>query len=268
MSNLVKRLFYYGPGTVVMNELGADLSQFRWSELELNAPETWSISQLKDWLGACLGLNPETQTVGVHALWTKSRSPVFFYLRPIDRTSQMVRWLQGCENRGCTPMALLLPIVKEVIPPEGEGGHDPGQSSQEMHFSEHHYNQEDVGGGGYESGQNSQAEAADNDGDEIDADLEFEQMVEEEDEDGDSAYGDNSDESDDEHVVPNPASWSHDFSASMTVNDGHDSAWEYHENQVAVGALYPDKQHLQDAIIKWAMSTCKTFRTKVSSKKI
>ena len=154
-----------------------------------------------------------------------------------------------------------------MIPPEGEGGHDPGQSSQEMHFSEHHYNQEDVGGGGYESGQNSQAEAADNDGDEIDADLEFEQMVEEEDEDGDSAYGDNSDESDDEHVVPNPASWSHDFSASMTVNDGHDSAWEYHENQVAVGALYPDKQHLQDAIIKWAMSTCKTFRTKVSSKK-
>ena len=82
MSNLVKCLFYCGPSTVVMNELEADLSQFRWSEFELNALETWSISQLKDWLAACLGLNPETHTVGVHALWTKSRSPVFFYLRP------------------------------------------------------------------------------------------------------------------------------------------------------------------------------------------
>ena len=114
--------------------------------------------------------------------------------------------------------------MKEVISPEGEGGHDPSQSSQEIHFSGHDYNQEDVGGGGYESGQDSQAEAADDDGDEIDADEEFEQMLEEEDEDGDSAYGDDSDESDDKHVVPNPVSWSHDFSASMTVNDGHDSA--------------------------------------------
>ena len=78
MSNLVKCLFYYGPGTVVVNELGADLGQFRWSELELSDPQTRSISQLKDWLAACLGLNPETDTVGVHALWTKTRSPVFF----------------------------------------------------------------------------------------------------------------------------------------------------------------------------------------------
>ena len=129
MSNLVKCLFFYGPGEVVVNEHGADLGEFRWSELELSDPETWSISQLKDWLAACLGLNPQTDTVGVHALWTKTRSPVFFYLRPIERTSQMVRSLQGCASRGCTPHALLIPIAKEVIVPEGEGGHDPGQSS-------------------------------------------------------------------------------------------------------------------------------------------
>ena len=77
MTNLVKCIFYYGPGTVEITELGADLGQFRWHELELNSPQTWSISQLKDWLAGCLGLNPETDTVGVHALWTKSRSPVF-----------------------------------------------------------------------------------------------------------------------------------------------------------------------------------------------
>ena len=77
MSDVVKCTFYYGDGTVLTNELGADLSQFQQSELELNSPQTWSISQVKDWLAGCLGLNLETDTVGVHALWTKSRSPVF-----------------------------------------------------------------------------------------------------------------------------------------------------------------------------------------------
>ena len=159
----------------------------------------------------------------------------------------MVRWLQGCESRGCTPIALLIPVAKEVIPPEGEGGHDPGQSSQEMHLSGHDYNQEDVGGGGYESGQNSEAEVADYEGVEADADEEFQQMMEEEDEDGDSAYGDDSDESDDEHVVPNPASWSHDFSSSMTVNDGHDSAWEYHQNQVCLLYTSPSPRDVEES---------------------
>ena len=80
-------------------------------------------------------------------------------------------------------------------------------------------------------------------------------QMEEEDTDGKSADADDSDESDDELEVPNPASWNQDYTSAMTVNDGHDSAWQYHENNVAVGALYPDKQHLQDAVIKWAMST-------------
>ena len=134
----------------------------------------------------------------------------------------------------------------------GGGDYDPGQNSQTEQMEE-----EDVGGGSYESGQNSQTEhmeEGDEDAAEAAADDVFQEMMEEEDEDGGSAYGHDSDESDDEHVVPNPASWSHDFSSSMTVNDGHDSAWEYHQNQVSAGALYTDKQHLQDAIIKWAMS--------------
>ena len=273
MSDVVKCTFYYGHGTVLINELGADLSQFQYSELELNSPQTWSISQVKDWLAGCLGLNPEIDTVGVHVLWSKSRSraDIFFYLRPIDRTSQWVRWLQACETRGTNPVALLLPVANEVNSYVGEGGHEPGQSSQEMHTEEHDYSQSgDVGGGGYESGENSQTNPEDDHTGEVDADEQFGHMqnqMEEEDTDGDSADADDSDESDDELEVPNPASWNHDYTSAMTVNDGHDSAWQYHENNIAVGALYPDKQHLQDAIIKWAMSTARVFRTKVSSKK-
>jgi hypothetical protein len=47
----------------------------------------------------------------------------------------------------------------------------------------------------------------------------------------------------------------------------YDSAWEYHPNSILVGALYPDKQRLQDVIISWAMSTQRVLKTIVLSKK-
>ncbi|XP_051211647.1 uncharacterized protein [Lolium perenne] len=53
----------------------------------------------------------------------------------------------------------------------------------------------------------------------------------------------------------------------MTINDGLDSNWEYHQNNVAVGAMFPSKRHMQDAIVKWAMSTQRLLRTTVSSGK-
>ena len=78
MSDVVKFVFYYGPRIVQTNEIGADLSEFQYIEVPLTAPQTWSISQLTDWLTVCLGLNTETYTVGVHALWTRSSSNVYF----------------------------------------------------------------------------------------------------------------------------------------------------------------------------------------------
>ena len=56
MSDVVKFIFYYGPGTVQTNEMGADLSDFQYVEVPLTAPKTWSVSQLTDWLTGCLGL--------------------------------------------------------------------------------------------------------------------------------------------------------------------------------------------------------------------
>jgi hypothetical protein len=85
--------------------------------------------------------------MGVHALWTKSTSNICWYLRPVDETSKWVGWLKGCAKRGVCPVALVLPVVKEVAPPEGGydgnggGGYESGQSRQTH-----------CGGGGYESG--------------------------------------------------------------------------------------------------------------------
>jgi len=273
MSDVVKFVFYYGSGTVQTTETGADLSEFDYIEVPLTAPQTWSVSQLKEWVTASLGLNTETHTVGVHALWTQSSSIIYFYLRPIERDSQWLRWLQGCERRGCNPVALVLPVVKEVTAHEGEGGYDLGQSSEGM--------QSNAGDDGYEPGQSSQAEGGNADGyysaevysgeadaDEVDGHMQ--NIMEEEDTDIDRGHADDSDESDEEEnaeEVPNPASWNHDFSSAMTVNDGHDSAWQYHQNNIATGALYPNKEALKDAIINWAMSTQRVFKADVSSQK-
>ena len=48
MSDVVKFRFYYGPGTIQTTEMGADLSEFTHIEVAISAPQTWSVSQLKE----------------------------------------------------------------------------------------------------------------------------------------------------------------------------------------------------------------------------
>src|SRR5664279_1852294 len=97
-------------------------------------------------------------------------------------------------------------------------------------------------------------------------------LMAEEDIDG-SADDLSSDDSDEEEVevdsegVPIPGLWNQDLSNAMTVQDGHESQWAYHQNNIAIGAMYPTKKHLKEAIIAWAMSTQRVFRTVVSSPK-
>ena len=153
MSDVVKFIFYYSTGTVQTTEMGADLSEFTHIEVALNAPQTWSVSQLKEWIAASLGLDTVTHTVGIHALWTRSSSTIYFYLRPIERDSEWVKWLKGCERRGCNPVALVTPVVNEVTTHEGEGGYDPGLSSGGRQLS-----MSNAGHAGYEPGQSSQVE--------------------------------------------------------------------------------------------------------------
>ena len=84
MSDVVNFRFYYGPGTVQTTEMGAHLSEFTHIEVPTSAPQTWSASQSKEWIAASLGLDTETHTVGIHALWKRSSTIIYFYLRPIE----------------------------------------------------------------------------------------------------------------------------------------------------------------------------------------
>ena len=44
--------------------------------------------------------------------------------------------LQACESRGTNPVALVLPVLLEVSPLKGEGGYNPGQSSEPTYVME------------------------------------------------------------------------------------------------------------------------------------
>nr|XP_051211810.1 uncharacterized protein LOC127329321 [Lolium perenne] len=157
------------------DEMGVNLSEFKSVEMNMTAPRTWTIEQVKDWLTECFGLNPEVHTGDGYS---------------------------------------------------GEDGEVDGDEEN-----------------GYSQNQ-----------------------MEEEDTEGESD-ADDSDESDDGEEVPIPGRWNHNFSSAMTINDGLDSNWEYHQNNVAVGAMFPSKRHMQDAIMKWEMASQRQLRTTVSSEK-
>jgi hypothetical protein len=49
-----------------------------------------------------------------------------------------VHWLEGSKNKGTCPIALLVPVAKELSSLGGGGGYDPGRGNEQ------------TGGGGYE----------------------------------------------------------------------------------------------------------------------
>ena len=119
-------------------------------------------------------------------------------------------------------------------------GHDTGQSIQSKILA----------GSGVADG--------DEEGDEM------QRVMEEEDEDG-FAEDLDSENSEDEVEVPIPSAWDQDISTGLTVNDGHETPWQYNLNQVQIGAMFDTKKKLKYAVIKWAMSTQRVFRTHISS---
>jgi hypothetical protein len=151
-------------------------------------------------------------------------------LKEIERTSQWVGWLKGCERRQTSPIALV--IAKPItIGGEAESSH----SNQTIGFGSWQSMQaadkpavamsyaDDIG---YETWQSSHAlvAAADDAGGEIfsdDEDEVLQQQMEAEDVDGDAddINSSDSDEEDDQDEALIPKEWNHDFSNLMRVND-------------------------------------------------
>ena len=57
----------------------------------------------------------ETTTVSIQAVWTQSVSNICWVLKPIERNSQWLKWLEACERRRTHLVTLVLPAVKDGI---------------------------------------------------------------------------------------------------------------------------------------------------------
>ncbi|KAM3335688.1 hypothetical protein ACQJBY_029904 [Aegilops geniculata] len=281
MSVSVNLTVYYGPGNVRYNELGVDLSEFKNGVMTLSDPDRVDIRQLKHWLTTSFGLDSEVCSVSIHALWTKSCKNVKWELMPIDRSQHWLTLLSRCRDRRIHPYVLVQPVAKEENTVQLYVGYEPGQGSRvanEIHLSgsqppdvdpsqtekESDYMLDNVCG--HDTGQNIQSTIlagsgvadGDEEGDEM------QRVMEEEDEDG-YAEDLDSENSEDEVEVPIPSAWNQDISTGLTVNDGHETPWQYNLNQVQIGAMFDTKKKLKYAVIKWAMSTQRVFRTDRSS---
>jgi len=68
MSEVVKFVFYYGPGTVRSNEQGIDLSEYLHVEWPFPSPERLSLIQFQQWLLGSFSLNPQIWDVSIQSL--------------------------------------------------------------------------------------------------------------------------------------------------------------------------------------------------------
>jgi hypothetical protein len=149
-------------------------------------------------------------------LWSNSNSNIYCQLKEIERTSQWVGWLKGCERRETSPIAL---VVAKLITVGGEA--ESSHSSQAIGFGSWQSvpqpadepvvamsYADDIG---YETGQSSHAlgAAGDDAGGEIfsdDEDEVLQQQMEAEDVNGDAddINSSDSDEEDDQEEAPIP----------------------------------------------------------------
>jgi hypothetical protein len=129
MSGVVTFVIHYGYGAVHTSHVGADLSEFHYEKLQLTDPQSIRIGHFKKMIVMFLGLDPEVYTISLQALWSNYSTNIYCKLKEIERTSQWVGWLKGCERRETSPIAL---VVAKPIPVGGEV--ESSQSSQAIGF--------------------------------------------------------------------------------------------------------------------------------------
>jgi len=283
---VVNVVVHYGAGTVRTSESGVDLSEFGNVEIQLTEPEKVKISGVQWYFTVNFGYDPNYWTVRIQSVWTKSRSNIRWELLPLDRTNQWVSWLASCKRRGTKPEVLVSFVLKQNNFEIGGGAVQTGETSEatSSHCAQMpgHYEPSPSAGHAqipvgyvpslseiplhYEPALSAgPAQIGEADADEHEGTVQAEILVEDEDGVAEDIDSDDSDENNDEDV-PIPSYWNQDNSAITAVPDVHESSWEYHMNNIQIGAQYSTKQQLREAVIQWALSTQRVFRTDVSNR--
>jgi hypothetical protein len=153
-------------------------------------------------------------------------------------------------------------------------GNEEGQSSQlaqteEVVVSEPDAELGDDGGEDDSARPRQQAREPTGEADEAEENEQMQQLIEHEDleQDHHEQHGNSDEESgddDESNSGPIPSGWNQALLGGMCINDGHDSRWEYRQNEIRIGTMYRDKVELKNAVNLWGMSTQRTFKTRVS----
>ena len=258
---------YFGPGVVRSNHNGVDLSEFSHVDLPISDPERLNFKEANHWLTRTFSLDPALFAVTIQAVFTKSCTDIKWDLLPIESTGDWRSWLRVCNARKSPPVALVQAIMKGGG--SAGGGYEAEQNNQQPQVETPQV--DEVVDSGWQAGQSSEPVERVPTG-QADEEEEFESMqevMEQEDEDGmaEDVDEDSGDE-DNIHASPIPSAWNQELLGGMSVNDDHDSGWEYNKNQIQIGSMYATKKELKHAVTQWAMSTQRIFRTDISSQTI
>ena len=75
------------------------------------------------------------------------------------------------------------------------------------------------------------------------------------------------DSSDEEGNAAVPAEWRDQEFSKLVVSEADQTPWQYHENKVSQGAMYPTKEAVIDAVKFWSLSLRRQFKVVKSSKR-
>ncbi|WVZ51184.1 hypothetical protein U9M48_002349 [Paspalum notatum var. saurae] len=219
-----------------------------------------------NWFMKCFKLDADECELHISAVTTRTSSPVYWELVPIDNTTFWKRFVDVSLRRGL-PLVLFVQAYEKVIV-EAQTTHVYDEATIVEQVVENNVNEVN------EIGDDDQAEGSQpvrEPRGEVDEGEHIPGLVEQmqrEDTEGD-VHGDEDSDNDDDRPVQVPSQWNNYDHSQLLVNEGETVPWEYSENEVSVGAIYHSKIELKEAVQRWAAKSLKKeFRVVKSSPQV
>jgi hypothetical protein len=260
MSETVTIKLYYGIGEIIYGRQGVNLSNYSLIKKNVSrvGERTWEA--ITNWLVKAFSVDLEHQCMSVMALINRS-APVYWELMALEETP---RWRSFIRNscRVGLPVILFVQVYQKggsssQVHEEAEdvdegGGGEEGEGAEEGEDAEEGEQQEEEEGD-YEGEQASRGYVVTGVLDEGEVNSEMMRQYQRELEADERALeedfsDDDDDDDDDESEDDVLLHWRNSNFSWCTINSGENVPWEYTENKVCEGVMYPSTAHLKDAV--------------------
>ncbi|WVZ85205.1 LOW QUALITY PROTEIN: hypothetical protein U9M48_032155 [Paspalum notatum var. saurae] len=198
---------------------------------------------------SCFKLDHNEYELRISAVTTRSSSPVYWELVPIESTCFWKRFVDVSLWRRL-PLVLFVQAYEKVNA-EAKSARGSDEATIVEKVVENNVNELN------EIGDDEQGEASE---------TIREPRGEREDTEADVRVDEDSDH-DDDTLNQVPSQWANYDHSQLLVNEGEMVPWEYSENQVSVGAIYHSKIELKEVVQRWS-ALKKEFRVQKSSPQV